>query len=974
MSLDDTILDDAKSRLGGDLTKPASPVMAPAEPVQPRSVAGAMLAPKTPAAPPAQAVAPGNTPAIQNPAYTVPAKQASVTTPKPETSGSPIPIVPHKVFATGYSPQKMGDKTEGDYRTSVPGPDGAAIARTLDDVRTGASKYVTLAGDPSLYGRSYIIPSVTFTKDGQQHTLQNVIGIVHDTGSAFQGAPEGRFDIAVARDLNQVERNQDMSHAQFVPNQAPLPQDIARTMMPPGGPGGQQYAQNAGQMNDASPGLPSETPEGFKPIEQSNIPEAVRKAMAAPQAETPQGFTPVDPSALPEAVRKAMAAPEAKESPELAAFHKANPREDLDNAEKFLGIPDAVKPKPPGIAETLGIGNPFKETGKAFGESRDLVNQGARDIETAGGKYWPGLLTNQGVVGAGKMLAGTAGAALSPITGATEALINKPVEKLDPTLAEGMRRGEMVAPLGYGGPGARMLAGSAERVAKEADTLHDIIKSAKGTEAKTGAEELRSGIGQEAKSVMKTQDEASKAASATAKEKTARLAEIEEEAKAAGLKAEDAKKYVEAKETEIKAAEDRATKLVDEFRARPTMSASELGNKISKAATEDMEALKKIRAEKSGFDKAINSDRGAPSILTADFSKRIIQMEKEAVDPQMKDTLGWLKSSLKTPINKKPTDAVSISRMRETIEVLNDRIDNALPSTANKLEKLRDDLVNHMETLHPDVKKAREEYARLSRPLDTYRNGALVKATKIDPYRKEPVADSTKIVGSLLSSGEDGAEALGRLIAKDPTLKDSAQKYFNERLFGPPGAERKVTPDTFGTFLRSNAEALKRSGLTKEFSDLRQLQVERKAEVEASKVTAQEAKVSEKQASEALKPIEERRKETEKTVGDMAKLKFASDDAVRELDRFDTKLRSASSPKEIYGEAKSTLEKLYKDHGLSGADYEKFTNQIKEVETSVKDTEEARKRLTSLVRAAAVAGLGAIGVTGAGYYISHRLQ
>ncbi len=137
-----------------------------------------------------------------------------------ETATKAAPIVTPGAFATGYSPQAMGDRIEGGYESSVAGPDGRAVVRTLEDVREGRSAYVTLAGDPSLYGREYTLPSVTWTANGVTHTLTNVRGVVHDTGSAFRGQPEGRFDVAIGRDLDQTERNQSMRSVRFVPGSA----------------------------------------------------------------------------------------------------------------------------------------------------------------------------------------------------------------------------------------------------------------------------------------------------------------------------------------------------------------------------------------------------------------------------------------------------------------------------------------------------------------------------------------------------------------------------------------------------------------------------------------------------------------------------------------------------------------------------------------------------------------------------------
>lgn len=105
---------------------------------------------------------------------------------------------------TAYSPQKSGEGIEGGYESARPGPDGANQVRTLDDYFKGDSEYITISGDPSLNGKEYIIPNIQYkTPAGQTYNLTNVRAVVHDTGSAFKGQPEGRFDIPVARDAGE---------------------------------------------------------------------------------------------------------------------------------------------------------------------------------------------------------------------------------------------------------------------------------------------------------------------------------------------------------------------------------------------------------------------------------------------------------------------------------------------------------------------------------------------------------------------------------------------------------------------------------------------------------------------------------------------------------------------------------------------------------------------------------------------------
>lgn len=102
--------------------------------------------------------------------------------------------LPISVFAaddinwTFYAPGG-GGKIEGGFETSRPNLEGQSIPRTLDDVRLGKSKYVTLASATLMYGRYYCVGTVQYASpiDRQTHTLTNVVGYVHDTGCAFNG-------------------------------------------------------------------------------------------------------------------------------------------------------------------------------------------------------------------------------------------------------------------------------------------------------------------------------------------------------------------------------------------------------------------------------------------------------------------------------------------------------------------------------------------------------------------------------------------------------------------------------------------------------------------------------------------------------------------------------------------------------------------------------------------------------------------
>lgn len=133
-----------------------------------------------------------------------------------------------QAMATAYSPKRGGDSMEGGYASATPGPDGKAEVRTLADYASGRSKYVTLAGDPSQYGKTYTIPEITFRDaSGKEHTLKNVKGVVHDTGSAFKGKGDSRIDIPADKDLPDGGASQPYSQkqVQLVPDgQIPVSQ------------------------------------------------------------------------------------------------------------------------------------------------------------------------------------------------------------------------------------------------------------------------------------------------------------------------------------------------------------------------------------------------------------------------------------------------------------------------------------------------------------------------------------------------------------------------------------------------------------------------------------------------------------------------------------------------------------------------------------------------------------------------------
>lgn len=122
----------------------------------------------------------------------------SVSTSSVDLSASPL-----KVDLSAYSPKAGGDSLEGGYAASKAGPDGKAEVRTLTDFAEGKTPYITVAGNPRDYGKTYIIPQISWMDNkGRIRSATNVRAVVHDTGGAFTNAPEGRFDIPIDKDAS----------------------------------------------------------------------------------------------------------------------------------------------------------------------------------------------------------------------------------------------------------------------------------------------------------------------------------------------------------------------------------------------------------------------------------------------------------------------------------------------------------------------------------------------------------------------------------------------------------------------------------------------------------------------------------------------------------------------------------------------------------------------------------------------------
>lgn len=114
----------------------------------------------------------------------------------PADPGVPKDGYPTTAYVTCYAPG-AGGSIEGPYATSRPNWSGKNIPCTLDDFRLDRNQcwYVTLAGNPGNYDKYYNMGTITYVSiiDNRTYIMTDVVGYVHDTGSAFRSPSCGNY-------------------------------------------------------------------------------------------------------------------------------------------------------------------------------------------------------------------------------------------------------------------------------------------------------------------------------------------------------------------------------------------------------------------------------------------------------------------------------------------------------------------------------------------------------------------------------------------------------------------------------------------------------------------------------------------------------------------------------------------------------------------------------------------------------------
>ena len=430
----------------------------------------------------------------------------------------------------------------------------------------------------------------------------------------------------------------------------------------------------------------------------------------------------------------------------------------------------------------------------------------------------------------------------------------------------------------------------------------------------------------------------------------------QKEAEKSGLSKEEATKYAENQKQDLERAQKTADEFVAKFADRKSVPPEDISENLTRAMAKDYEAGKKARKAKVDFEGAVNADKGKPSIPTKDFVDRLDALEKDTKSQELKAAIPELKKALQT--DGKP--AVSIRNAREIIVDANSALEAMSPSARERLQPIVEDLLKHMETVHPDMEKARLAYAKESRYLDPYeRGGAGAKALGMDLYSKEPLLDSTKTIGAIIAKGEKGAELMGRLAKQDEGVKADLEKYLNGQLFGFGGAAKTPTAAAFSKFVNDYRLVIDKAGLTEKFATPAEAYRNMTANVKAAKESvdaAEKARLdAEKAAAKAEKAsrsTEQRAETTQAAVKELAEQKAKHEAIVEAQRKFDDIFKDPKHvlPSDIAARTREEAESLFLDGHITNEQRAKLVSASRDLDQKFANRADAQKAIAEVER------------------------
>ena len=481
-----------------------------------------------------------------------------------------------------------------------------------------------------------------------------------------------------------------------------------------------------------------------------------------------------------------------------------------------------------------------------------------------------------------------------------------------------------------------------------------------------------------------------------------RVNALEQEHKEAGATTEVARMLAQQSEQRIIDAENGVAELEKEFLARPGASADEFGGKLRDLTQKLSGKYEKIRAEQSGYNKAIESAGNYQRIDTRPMIQKIDDELRGIRNPSLQSTLTHVKELLESEGRPALTLRSADSLRKYLDSIIQSRSVNTATGpmavdreTVHFISAMKKDLVKAATESWQPYREALGKWRTLSRPLDIVeRKGALRRVIDTDPVSTDYVMAKAQVVGEVLRQAKAGNPVFTRLIQESPDLRESARLYFTQDLFGK---ETVPSEASLRNWLKSNEGSLRQLGLYDEFKDikaakqtaqravdsakqardlskeelkksieeenkigqqikdqasLREKEKARMAAAQKSLTTPQEImSQSEKRAAQAERRLGQQERQTRGALGDAEKV-------ADRYKQFQSEIEVAR-PREVPVAARKLVDQLLADKVIDASKHASIVKQIQVAEDTAKDAADLRKRV--LFAIGGVAALGGVG-------------
>ena len=580
--------------------------------------------------------------------------------------------------------------------------------------------------------------------------------------------------------------------------------------------------------------------------------------------------------------------------------------------------------------------------------------------------------------------------------------------------------------------GAGLLKGLATGVAP---AIKGLVSTVRGTEAAKGAEELRGAVKGLTEAEIATQAEVAQKAQAdldrisaaqrqiaerdaVAAERAARqagtppeamadirsqalartrdrVADAQKAAREAGLNEAEAASHVSDVEGRVAGAENAIQQLEQRLASGEQITPEQFGTIIRDTAENIRNTGVANREKLAGFGQAISSAGQRPIVDTTKVLNKINSILKNERDPSIINTLNILKNQLTTTVRGQEINALNVASTdslrkamdrilsTKTVQMANGMAGDAA-AAVHHVADLKNLLINTAKKAHDPYRKALEQYAKLSRPLDIVsRKGPLRAVLDVDALSQDFLRGSAEVAGRVIQRAREGHPVFTRLMAENPEIQNGARAFFNRELFG---GGRVPNADALRSFVQKNEGVLKQLGIYDEFKTVASARASGQSALDAVKAELTQAKAAQKGATAAAREAEKaitgeerlrglassRVSEAEKIA--VAPVKIATEAEKRAAQaesrlakeaqkpavakttaeqRADVLRKSGEeldllSPEQVSGKARTIASDLRAKGAISGAEYTDMLQKIDMIDKAYGKTKFAQKAIKTL--------------------------